>query len=223
MSEIGDIMRTSAVIPVLVIDDAATARPLAEALVAGGLRVLEVTLRTPAALDAIRAMKQVPGRDRRRGHGRERRPVRRRDGRGQRVHRLARPDRAAGRADHRQRRAVPARHRQRRRHHARARSRPDALQVLPGRGGGRPEGAQERSPRPSTSANSARPAASPKRPRPSGWRSTRCCASAAAGSRAARWPRSRPRRGRRRRCANNPLPLRERIAQLASLLASEAW
>ncbi|TPG21735.1 bifunctional 4-hydroxy-2-oxoglutarate aldolase/2-dehydro-3-deoxy-phosphogluconate aldolase [Sphingomonas koreensis] len=55
------IMRTSAVIPVLVIDDAATARPLAEALVAGGLRVLEVTMRTPAALDAIREMKQVDG------------------------------------------------------------------------------------------------------------------------------------------------------------------
>ncbi|WP_326525086.1 bifunctional 4-hydroxy-2-oxoglutarate aldolase/2-dehydro-3-deoxy-phosphogluconate aldolase [Sphingomonas sp.] len=54
-------MRTSAVIPVLVIDDAATARPLAEALVAGGLKVLEVTMRTPAALDAIREMKQVPG------------------------------------------------------------------------------------------------------------------------------------------------------------------
>jgi 2-dehydro-3-deoxyphosphogluconate aldolase/(4S)-4-hydroxy-2-oxoglutarate aldolase len=55
------IMRTSPVIPVLVIDDAAQATPLAEALVAGGLKVLEVTLRTPAALDAIRAMKQVPG------------------------------------------------------------------------------------------------------------------------------------------------------------------
>ncbi|MDH7970920.1 bifunctional 4-hydroxy-2-oxoglutarate aldolase/2-dehydro-3-deoxy-phosphogluconate aldolase [Sphingomonas sp. AR_OL41] len=61
MTDIADIMRTSAVIPVLVIDDAATARPLAEALVAGGLRVLEVTMRTDAALDAIRAMKQVPG------------------------------------------------------------------------------------------------------------------------------------------------------------------
>ncbi|ODP36340.1 bifunctional 4-hydroxy-2-oxoglutarate aldolase/2-dehydro-3-deoxy-phosphogluconate aldolase [Sphingomonas turrisvirgatae] len=55
------IMRTSAVIPVLVIDNVATARPLAEALVAGGLKVLEVTLRTPAALDAIREMKQVTG------------------------------------------------------------------------------------------------------------------------------------------------------------------
>ena len=59
--DIEAIMRISAVIPVLVIDDAATARPLAEALVAGGLRVLEVTMRTPAALDAIREMKQVPG------------------------------------------------------------------------------------------------------------------------------------------------------------------
>ncbi len=58
---IDTIMRASAVIPVLVIEDAAAARPLAEALVAGGLRVLEVTLRTPAALDAIRAMKEVPG------------------------------------------------------------------------------------------------------------------------------------------------------------------
>nr|WP_183982965.1 bifunctional 4-hydroxy-2-oxoglutarate aldolase/2-dehydro-3-deoxy-phosphogluconate aldolase [Sphingomonas jinjuensis] len=54
-------MQTSPVIPVLVIDDAATAKPLAEALVAGGLRVLEVTMRTPAALDAIREMKKVPG------------------------------------------------------------------------------------------------------------------------------------------------------------------
>ncbi|TPG42818.1 bifunctional 4-hydroxy-2-oxoglutarate aldolase/2-dehydro-3-deoxy-phosphogluconate aldolase [Sphingomonas koreensis] len=58
---IEEIMRTSAVIPVLVIDDAATARPLAEALVAGGLRVLEVTMRTACALDAIREMKQVEG------------------------------------------------------------------------------------------------------------------------------------------------------------------
>lgn len=49
------------IIPVLVIHDAAQARPLAKALVAGGLPVLEVTLRTPAALDAIRAMADVPG------------------------------------------------------------------------------------------------------------------------------------------------------------------
>ncbi|MDO7844340.1 bifunctional 4-hydroxy-2-oxoglutarate aldolase/2-dehydro-3-deoxy-phosphogluconate aldolase [Sphingomonas immobilis] len=61
MTDIRDIMLTAPVIPVLVIDDVATARPLAEALVAGGLRVLEVTLRTPAALEAMREMKQVPG------------------------------------------------------------------------------------------------------------------------------------------------------------------
>ncbi|WP_093664259.1 bifunctional 4-hydroxy-2-oxoglutarate aldolase/2-dehydro-3-deoxy-phosphogluconate aldolase [Sphingomonas gellani] len=54
-------MQTSAVIPVLVIRDVAQARPIAEALVAGGLKVLEVTMRTPAALDVIREMKQVPG------------------------------------------------------------------------------------------------------------------------------------------------------------------
>lgn len=61
MSDIESIMRTAPVIPVLVIEDAADAVPMAEALVAGGLRVLEVTLRTPAALDAIAAMKQVEG------------------------------------------------------------------------------------------------------------------------------------------------------------------
>ena len=55
------IMRIAPVIPVIVIDEVAHAVPLAEALVAGGLRVLEVTLRTPAALGAIRAMKQVEG------------------------------------------------------------------------------------------------------------------------------------------------------------------
>ena len=58
---IQDIMLTAPVIPVLVIDDVATAKPLAEALVAGGLKVLEVTMRTPAALEAIREMKTVPG------------------------------------------------------------------------------------------------------------------------------------------------------------------
>lgn len=49
------------VIPVLVIDDASIAADLACALVAGGLPALEVTLRTPAALDAIREMAAVPG------------------------------------------------------------------------------------------------------------------------------------------------------------------
>ncbi|WP_170507526.1 bifunctional 4-hydroxy-2-oxoglutarate aldolase/2-dehydro-3-deoxy-phosphogluconate aldolase [Ruegeria arenilitoris] len=56
-----DICGLAPIVPVLVVDDAAQARPLAEALVAGGLPALEVTLRTPVALDAIRAMAQVPG------------------------------------------------------------------------------------------------------------------------------------------------------------------
>ncbi len=61
MTPIETIMRTAPMIPVLVIDDAAYARPIAQALVAGGLCVLEVTLRTAAALDVIREMKSVEG------------------------------------------------------------------------------------------------------------------------------------------------------------------
>ena len=53
--------RLAPVIPVLVITTRDHAAPLARALVAGGLPVLEVTLRTPAALDVIRAMAEVPG------------------------------------------------------------------------------------------------------------------------------------------------------------------
>ncbi|ODM44443.1 bifunctional 4-hydroxy-2-oxoglutarate aldolase/2-dehydro-3-deoxy-phosphogluconate aldolase [Cereibacter johrii] len=56
-----EICRRAAVVPVLVIEDLAHARPLAEALVAGGLPALEVTLRTPVALDAIRIMAEVEG------------------------------------------------------------------------------------------------------------------------------------------------------------------
>jgi len=61
MTDIDALMRLAPVIPVLVIDELAHAVPVAEALVAGGLPVLEVTLRTPCALDAIRAMRKVPG------------------------------------------------------------------------------------------------------------------------------------------------------------------
>lgn len=61
MNKIETIMRAAPVIPVIVIHDIAHAVPLAQALVAGGLPALEVTLRTPQALDAIRAMKQVKG------------------------------------------------------------------------------------------------------------------------------------------------------------------
>ncbi len=56
-----ELMQVAPVIPVLVIDDVAHAKPLAEALVAGGLRVLEVTLRTPVALEAMKAMADVEG------------------------------------------------------------------------------------------------------------------------------------------------------------------
>jgi len=56
-----DIMRSATVIPVIAIDDPEHAAPLAQALVAGGIRVLEVTLRTVHGLAAIRAMTQVEG------------------------------------------------------------------------------------------------------------------------------------------------------------------
>ena len=55
------ICRLAPVVPVLVIDDLTHAKPLAEALIKGGLPALEVTLRTPQALDAIRMMTEVPG------------------------------------------------------------------------------------------------------------------------------------------------------------------
>lgn len=61
MNSIESIMRLAPVVPVIVVDEIEHAIPLAEALVAGGLRALEVTLRTPVALDAIKAMKQVSG------------------------------------------------------------------------------------------------------------------------------------------------------------------
>lgn len=61
MKPIERIMRTAPVIPVLVIDNVADAVPIARALVDGGLNVLEVTLRTDAALEAIEEMAQVDG------------------------------------------------------------------------------------------------------------------------------------------------------------------
>jgi 2-dehydro-3-deoxyphosphogluconate aldolase/(4S)-4-hydroxy-2-oxoglutarate aldolase len=61
MKTVEQVMLLAPVIPVLVIEDVAHAIPIAQALVAGGLTALEVTLRTPCALDVIRAMKQVPG------------------------------------------------------------------------------------------------------------------------------------------------------------------
>jgi len=61
VTSIGEIMRLSPVIPVLTIHEVARARPIAEALIAGGLRVLEVTLRTPVALEVIREMRGIEG------------------------------------------------------------------------------------------------------------------------------------------------------------------
>jgi 2-dehydro-3-deoxyphosphogluconate aldolase/(4S)-4-hydroxy-2-oxoglutarate aldolase len=58
---IDQIMRAAPVIPVLVLDGEGDWAGLAETLVTSGLPVLEVTLRTPAALDAIRAMSTVEG------------------------------------------------------------------------------------------------------------------------------------------------------------------
>jgi len=54
---IKEVMTTSPVMPVMVINHLEHAVPLAKALVEGGLKVLEITLRTPVALDAIRAIK----------------------------------------------------------------------------------------------------------------------------------------------------------------------
>jgi 2-dehydro-3-deoxyphosphogluconate aldolase/(4S)-4-hydroxy-2-oxoglutarate aldolase len=58
---IDEIMRAAPVIPVLVLGDSLDPAELAVALVEAGLPVLEVTLRTPGALHAIKAMSQVPG------------------------------------------------------------------------------------------------------------------------------------------------------------------
>lgn len=56
MSKRESVLDVVPVMPVVVVDDAAAAVPLARALVAGGLPAIELTLRTPAALDAIRAI-----------------------------------------------------------------------------------------------------------------------------------------------------------------------
>ena len=53
-----DVLNASPVMPVMVIQDLENAVPLAKALVAGGIRVLEITLRTPIALEAIRQISQ---------------------------------------------------------------------------------------------------------------------------------------------------------------------
>lgn len=61
MMDIAGIMDLAPVIPVLTVADPVDARPIAAALVAGGLTVLEVTMRTPAALEVIAEMAKVEG------------------------------------------------------------------------------------------------------------------------------------------------------------------
>lgn len=56
-----EVMELAPVIPVLVIDRVEDAQPIAQALVAGGLPALEVTLRTPVAMEVMREMAKVPG------------------------------------------------------------------------------------------------------------------------------------------------------------------
>lgn len=58
---VDELMALAPVIPVLVIEDVAHARPIAEALVKGGIKALEVTLRTHAAIEAIQEMSKVEG------------------------------------------------------------------------------------------------------------------------------------------------------------------
>lgn len=61
LQRIDDILRQAPVVPVLAVADVDDAIPLAETLVAAGLPVLEITLRTPVALEVIRRMRTVPG------------------------------------------------------------------------------------------------------------------------------------------------------------------
>ena len=72
MKDVESIMTLAPVIPVLIIDDVAHARPIAEALVAGGLRALEVTLRTPAGARGHSRDGEGGGRSGRRRHRVER-------------------------------------------------------------------------------------------------------------------------------------------------------
>jgi len=59
--KVREICALAPIVPVLIVHDVRDARPLAQALVAGGLPALEVTLRTPAALEVIHEMSNVAG------------------------------------------------------------------------------------------------------------------------------------------------------------------
>lgn len=60
-TRVDEILQRAPVVPVLAVADLDDAIPLAQALVAAGLPVLEITLRTPVALQVIRRMRDVPG------------------------------------------------------------------------------------------------------------------------------------------------------------------
>ena len=74
MTDVIDSIAAGRIVPVVVLDDAADADPLADALLDGGLRCAEVTFRTDAAAEAIAAMAGAPGPAGRRRHGAHRRP-----------------------------------------------------------------------------------------------------------------------------------------------------
>ena len=61
MTSIPDILAMGPVMPVIVIDDSSKAVPLAQALIDGGIRTIEITLRTPAALESIRSINPDKG------------------------------------------------------------------------------------------------------------------------------------------------------------------
>ena len=61
IAKLDHILQLAPVVPVLILDDPSEAVSLGRALVAGGLPVLEVTLRTPAALECMKAMTSIPG------------------------------------------------------------------------------------------------------------------------------------------------------------------
>ena len=92
---IDEIMRSAPVIPVLVLDGVDRPGELAETLVEAGLPVLEVTLRTPSALEAIKAMAAVAGAIVGAGTVLNERMLGAGDRCRRKVHRLARADRAA--------------------------------------------------------------------------------------------------------------------------------
>ena len=142
MKPVETVMRTAPVIPVLVIEDVAHARPIAEALVAGGLPVLEVTLRTAAALDVIAEMKKVPGAIVGAGTIVDIPGLESAIAAGAEFIVSPGLDRKSGQGSSRQGHSIPARHRQCGRYHARARPGPYPFQILPGRGKWRASGAQ---------------------------------------------------------------------------------